>query len=130
MNDIVKPLKTEWNAKVLSKQLLNDPDALVGTVRHPFSAVDIDLRMETIAIERAVYQIGQSFEPDVVRICLPKSIRNNELAGLLTSGEFSDLLREIDEDLEAVIDGTGAAHRIVAEIEAHLNCKFVKEKMQ
>lgn len=130
MNDIVKSLKTEWNAKVLSKQLLNDPDALVGTVRHPFSALDIDIKVETIAIERANYELGQAFEPDVVRICLPKSIRNIELAEILKSGEFLDLLREIDEDLEAVIDGTSAAHGIVAEIETHLNCKFLEEKMQ
>ncbi len=128
MNDIVKPLKTEWNAKVLSKQLLNDPDALVGTVRHPFSALDIDIKVETIAIERANYQLGQAFEPDVVRICLPKSIRNKELAAFLLSAEFVELLYEIDANLEAVIDGSSAAHRMSAALEVDLHIKQDHQK--
>ncbi len=123
MNDIVKPLKSEWNAKVLARQLMNDPDALIGTVRHPYSAVDIDLKMETIAIERAVYPLGQAFEPDVIRIVLPKGIRNKKLAGFLLSADFVDLLHEIDFDLEAVIDGSSAAHRMSAALEFDLRRK-------
>lgn len=123
MSDIVKPLKTEWNAKVLARHLMNKPDALVGTVRHPYSAVDIDLRMETIAIERAVYQIGQAFEPDIIRISLPNDIRNHELADFLLSADFMNLLHEIDSDLEAVIDGSSAAHRMSAALEVDLHIK-------
>lgn len=128
MNDIVKPLKTEWNAKVLAKQLMNDPDVLVGTVRHPYAAVDIDLRKETIAIERAVYQLGQAFEPDVVRIVLPKGIRNKELADFLLSADFVHLLHEVDSDLDAFINGTSAAHRMSASLEVDLHSKKDREK--
>lgn len=128
MNDIVKPLKTEWNAKVLSKQLLNDPDALVGTVRHPFSALDIDIKVETIAIERANYQLGQAFEPDIVRISLPNDIRNKDLAGFLLSAQFVELLYDIDGDLEAVIDGSSTAHRMSAALEVDLQSKQGREK--
>lgn len=128
MSDIVKPLKTEWNAKVLARHLMNKPDALVGTVRHPYSAVDIDLRMETIAIERAVYQIGQAFEPDIIRISLPNDIRNHELADFLLSADFMNLLHEIDSDLEAVIDGSSAAHRMSAALEVDLHIKQDHQK--
>lgn len=123
MNDIVKPLKSEWNAKVLARQLMNDPDALIGTVRHPYSAVDIDLKMETIAIERAVYPLGQAFESDIIRISLPNDIRNKELAEFLLSADFVDLLYEIDSDLEAVIGGSSAAHRMSASLEVDLHSK-------
>ncbi|KAB2680050.1 hypothetical protein [Brucella tritici] len=106
----------------------NDPDALIGTVRHPYSAVDIDVRKETIAIERAVYQLGQAFEPDIIRISLPNDIRNKELAGFLLSAEFLDLVHEIDTDLEAVIDGSSAAHRMSATLEVDLHSKKDREK--
>jgi len=123
MNDIVNPLKTEWNAKVLAKQLMNDPDALIGTVRHPFSAVDIDLKADSVSIARAVYQLGQAFEPDIIRISLPNDIRNKQLAGFLLSADFVDLLHVIDSDLEAVIDGSSAAHHMSVALEVDLHCK-------
>ncbi|WP_139975178.1 hypothetical protein [Ochrobactrum sp. CGA5] len=128
MNDFVKPLKTEWNAKVLAKQLMNDPDALIGTVRHPFSAVDIDLKAESVSIARAVYPLGQAFESDIIRISLPNDIRNKELADFLLSAEFLDLVHEIDTDLEAVIDGSSAAHRMSATLEVDLHSKKDREK--
>ena len=128
MNGIVKPLKTEWNAKVLARQLMNAPDTLVGTSRHPFSAVDIDVKAESVSIARAVYPLGQAFEPDIIRISLPNDIRNNELAGFLLSAKFLDLLHEIDSDLEAVIDGSSAAHGMSVELEVDINCKKDGEK--
>lgn len=128
MNDIVKPLKNEWNAKVLARQLMNDPDALIGTSRHPFSAVDIDVKAESVSIARAFYPLGQAFEPDIIRISLPSGMRNKELAGFLLSADFVDLLHVIDSDLEAVIDGSNAAHRISAELEVDLQSKKDREK--
>lgn len=123
MNDVVKPLKTEWNAKVLARQLMNDLDALVGTIRHPYSAVDIDLKAASVSIARAIYPLGQAFEPDIIRISLPNGIRNKELADFLLSADFLDLLHEIDSDLEAVIDGSSAAHRMSVALELHLQSK-------
>lgn len=128
MNGFLKPLKTEWNAKVLAKQLMNEPNALIGTVRHPYSAVDIDLKAESVSIARAVYPLGQAFEPDIIRISLPSGMRNKELADCLLSADFQDLLHEIDIDLEAVIDGSSAAHRISAELEVDLQSKKDREK--